>query len=541
MTSVHKKSAGLSRLASWRAPDAPSHRRGSINRMQITGCLALFFSLLLVSAAVSFAASDIPLVYGSWVYRALWRLEARGLTGPVFASSRPFDRDQVSSILSQIDKELANNKLELSKPDLELIKKLHEEFGVSGEASNKMRSVLFSEERRGGDSNIDSLSLWTSAIFHPASSITLYEEIDIGRGREPIGSEGNTASSRINTWAWDYTADFHRAYIRYHRPRFEMLFGRQSLQWGPGHTGSLVLSENSPPLDMVLVKAKLGPVKATAFSAMLDKMWAEHGNPSYRYLANRYLSGHRIDWMITDKAEFGISELVLYGGQDRGMEFQYMNPLIPYYATQWNSTTIRRDDNVMACADLAIIPIQRLKVYGQFLVDDFSYSGGDPNALAYLAGLYLTDPFGLPGSDTRLEYTRINTWTYTHLEPDKQFTHYGWIIGHHLGPDADQLLLEPSIMFKTDAYLKLTYAFERLGSHTVADRFSGEDYKKMPFPSGNVQRRHIVGLRFAWEPVDGPFLDVSWQHAFVMQGTDSSQEDNISTRIGWSKAINLFR
>jgi hypothetical protein len=375
-----------------------------------------------------------------------------------------------------------------------------------------------------------SVSLWSGASFHPTPNVTLYEEIDIGRGREIIGEEGETASRRTNRWKWDYTADFRRAYVSYRRGRFEALFGRQSLFWGPGYGGSLILSDNSPAFDMLLLSARFGPVKAMAFSAMLDKMWGEHGNPPYRYLANRYLSGHRVDWVVNDRIELGLSELVLYGGDVRGIELQYINPLLPYYATQWNSATDRRDDNVMACAEFAVRPVDGLKVYGQFLVDDFSYGGGDPNALGYIAGFYLSDPLGLSGADFRAEYTRVDSWTYTHLEPDKQFTHYGWVIGHELGPDADQLLVEPGIMVKLDGRLKLIYAFEREGSRTVADRFRGEDYRRMEFPSGEVERRHKLGIQFLWEPLSGPRVNISWQRSFVR---DKNDTDDLSIMVGF--------
>jgi hypothetical protein len=318
--------------------------------------------------------------------------------------------------------------------------------------------------------------------------------------------------------------------VCYRRGRFEALFGRQSLFWGPGYGGSLILSDNSPAFDMLLLSARFGPVKAMAFSAMLDKMWGEHGDPPYRYLANRYLSGHRVDWVVNDRIELGLSELVLYGGDARGIELQYINPLLPYYATQWNSATDRRDDNVMACAEFAVRPVDRLKVYGQFLVDDFSYSGGDPNALGYIAGFYMSDPLGLSGADLRAEYTRVDSWTYTHLEQDKQFTHYGWVIGHELGPDTDQLLVEPGMMVKLDGRLKLIYAFEREGSRTVADRFRGEDYRRMEFPSGEVERRHKLGIQFLWEPLWGPRVNISWLRSFVRHKNDT---DDLNIMVGF--------
>jgi len=522
--------------------------------------------LLSFSIKADSIGANVPLTTGEWVYFALEKLETNGLTGPMFANSKPFGREEIARIVADMRKGIEEGRLRPNRLELGLVEKLEAEFVnqippnpplvkggielplvkggtrlplVKGETGRPLAKGGAKLEARGllsgeGDYDDDwgpgSLSLWSGASFRPTPGVTLYEEIDVGRGRDLIGEEGETASRRTNRWKWDYTADFRRAYVSYRRGRFEALFGRQSLFWGPGYGGSLILSDNSPAFDMLLLSARFGPVKAMAFSAMLDKMWGEHGDPPYRYLANRYLSGHRVDWMVNDRIELGLSELVLYGGDVRGIELQYINPLLPYYATQWNSATDRRDDNVMACAEFAVRPVDGLKVYGQFLVDDFSYSGGDPNALGYIAGFYLSDPLGLSGTDLRAEYTRVDSWTYTHLEQDKQFTHYGWLIGHELGPDADQLLLEPSMMVKLDGRVKLVYAFEREGSRTVADRFRGEDYRRMEFPSGKVERRHKLGIKFLWEPLYGPRVNISWQHSFVR---DKHDTDDLNIMVGF--------
>lgn len=554
---------------------------------------ALSFAIAIVfPAKADSIGANVSLTIGEWVQFALWKLEANGLTGPIFGSSRPFEREEVARIVADMKKRIEDGQLSPSPLELELIRKLEAEFARDLRPEGlEVRGLLAGEADYHDGWDSPSTSLWGAASFHPTPGVTLYEEVDIGKGRGIIGEEGETASRRTKTWRWDYTADFRRAYIRLNpfslpdkggfsevplskggfrgifeteiplkippnpsllkggtkasaleseggkrgisqKWQFEALLGRQSIFWGPGYGGSLIVSDNSPAFDMVFLKARFGPVKAIAFSAILDKMWSEHGDPPYRYLANRYLSGHRIDWIVSDRMELGLSELILYGGEARGMELQYINPLLPYYASQWNSN---KDDNVLVSADFAIRPVDRLKVYGQFLVDDFNYTDHDPNALGYIAGVYLSDPFGISGTDVRAEYTRIDTWTYTHLETENQFTHYGWVIGHHLGPDADQLFIELSRMINVDARLKLTYAFGRQGGRTVADRFRGEDYKRMKFPSGTVERQHSIGLQFLWEPLRGPQVNLSCQR--VLGRDNTVQEGELSFVAGFLSGI----
>ena len=493
-----------------------------------------WLALILFANPIS-ADADVPLTSGEWVYFALWKLEANGLSGPVFASSRPLEREEVARVIANMRERIEDGDLCPRPHELELIRKLGVEFARDLEPKGlDLRGVVAGETKYGDGWGPHSASFWGAAGFYPSPAVMLYEEVDVGRGRAIVGAEGETASRRIDEWRWNYTADFRRAYVRFNRGECTALLGRQSLFWGPGHGGSLILSDNSPAFDMVLLTARFGSARAIAFSAVLDKMWGERGDPPYRYLANRYLSGHRVDWIVSDRIELGLSELILYGGEARQMELQYVNPLLPYYASQWN---LSQDDNTLVSADFAIRPMDGLKVYGEFLVDDFSYSGGDPNALGYIAGLYLSDPLGTSGVDFRAEYTRVDTWTYTHLETENQFTHYGWVMGHNLGPDADQLFLELSRMLDVDSRLKLSYTFGREGSRTVADRFRGEDYERINFPSGEVESRHRIGVQFLWEPMRGPQVDISFGGVFTRERDSTTQKSELSIRAGFLSGI----
>lgn len=483
--------------------------------------VAVIFYFISLSGNIASATNvNEPLINSEWVYYSLWKLEANGLIPQIHANTRPYSREEIGSIIADLKAKIDNGIIKPKPYEIKLIKKLDDEFGDKSKL--KMRGSIFAEK----DSK-PSISLWGSALYQPIDNIELYEEVDVKRGKEVIGKEGTTASMRLNTWKYDYTADFQRAFVRYHSSKFEVLLGRQTIFWGPGYDGSLIISDNSPPFDMILLGGKFGSVKFVSFSAILDKIWNEHGDPPYRYIANRYLAGHRVDWIINSKLKAGLSEVILYGGEAEYIQIYYLNPILPYYANQYNSDL---DDNSLVSFDISVKPIKKYKAYFQFIVDDFNYESYDPNALGYIFGIYASDPFGIQKTDLRAEYTRIDSWTYTHLESENQYTHYGWVIGHHLGPDADQILVELCRMLNTDAKIKLNYTFNREGSRTVADRFRGEDYKKIDFPSGKVETRHTLGLKFLWESLDGLQMNASLKSSFK---SNSSTENEIKFGIGY--------
>ena len=121
--------------------------------------------------------------------------------------------------------------------------------------------------------------------------------------------------------------------------------------------------------------------KRTAFTAQLDSTWYDDGEK--RYLAKRYISGHRLDYQFNDRVEIGVAEWVLYGGDAQTLEWKYANPITFYYALQYNA---KADDNVMFAFDAAIRPIDGVRLYGEWVIDDIQYESdsNDPHAVAWL-------------------------------------------------------------------------------------------------------------------------------------------------------------
>ena len=102
-----------------------------------------------------------------------------------------------------------------------------------------------------------------------------------------------------------------------------------------------------------------------------------------------------------------------------------------------------------------------VRLYGEWLIDDFQYVPGarDPHAVAWLCGVEwyprkLARQFGI-----RAEYARVNRWAYTHLVPDNQFTHFGAMIGHPIGNDADTFTMRASYQFTVSTKAEFAAAF----------------------------------------------------------------------------------
>lgn len=494
----------------------PQERHFGAGALPLFGFLILWCGSTFLTAQFTYALPNVTFHFDRWVDNALEKLETDGVTGGFHRHTRPWTRWEVAQAIRRAGDRISDGRVKPAQIHVHLLDKLKREFKrelailSEGEGGHRLRmrgAVQLRTPRT--DSKIS--PGYEGAFYYDAGKrITLYKEFEVGKFPEKYTIETTSASRRIKSWHSDYAADFKRVYVRFPVSKFELLIGREQIFWGTGIRGAVGISDNSPPFDLLLLTGQFGRVKGTAFTAQLDQLWHDQDGAARRYLANRYLAGHRLDWQVSDRVEVGISELILYGGDTRDVEWQYFNPILPYYASQYNADT---DDNVMFLLEGSVRPIDGARLYGEWLIDDFQYADtNDPNAVAWLAGAECNGLLASRRLGIRTEYARVNRWAYTHLVQENQFTHFGSFIGHRIGTDADTFYLEGGYLFNADSIFSLFYEFERQGEAGVEDRFRNEDSESIPFPSGVVERRDGAGFRVVYEPLRSWQLDIAYQH-----------------------------
>ena len=473
--------------------------------------------LLWLSAA--HAAPNPPLNLDGWVTEALAKLETDGVTGGFHRHTVPLSRAEIVEILHRAEARVQTGVVVPSEIDRKLLEKLKREFSVppSTPSTLSTTTVIFPELRATTEKIAPALE---GAFHYQHGNLTLYTECEAHNFDEPYhhpnnflyppAAKGKSAEQRLERWRGGYTANVKRGYVQINAGQFNVLMGRDAIFWGASPQTSVGISDNSPPFDQVRLTGTFGKFKATAFTAQLDATWNDE---NIRYLAKRYLSGHRLDYQHNDRLEIGIAEWVLYGGDAQTLDFKYANPVTFYYALQYNA---KADDNVMFAFDIAIRPVDGVRLYGEWLIDDFQYVPGarDPHAVAWLCGLdwYPKKLARQLGINT--EYARVNRWAYTHLVPDNQFTHFGAMIGHPIGTDADTFTMRAAYQFTVSTKAEFAARFSRNGEGTIADRFYGEDFDALPFPTGVVERITAFGGTVTYRPrrTWNARLTYAWQH-----------------------------
>jgi hypothetical protein len=245
------------------------------------------------------------------------------------------------------------------------------------------------------------------------------------------------------------TVDFResRYQFRITLPWLDLDVGKESFDWGPSRERNIFLQAESPSFvysrlrvahKRVSFQHLFGALRTRPGATNLGIATIDNGHRRSLPSPKRYVA-HRLGLAITDRMSLGIQESVVYG--DRGFEPAYAIPIsILVGAQSYAGDT----DNVAFGLDFSYRLKDQAKLYGALFFDDLSKfdPGAFSNQVGIQGGAFVTDPLGLPNSDLRLEYVRLEPYTYAHNFGINTYTHFDGILGHPVGPNADRITLQ---------------------------------------------------------------------------------------------------
>lgn len=240
------------------------------------------------------------------------------------------------------------------------------------------------------------------------------------------------------------------AYGRVRLPWFEIEAGRNHFAWGVSPMTQLAFARDNQPFDLVRLDARWRRFRFTFAHANL------------RAPQRKFFAAHRLEVLPFSNLLVGVGESVIYG--KRAAEFEYLNPLMLYHAAEH---LLGDKDNNVLTLDFSYFPQRGLKLYGEIFIDDLSlefpigtYFG---NKLAYLAGAFWVQPFGVRTMDVRLEYARIDPFVYTHDDSANVYENDREGLGARFGPNADRVLAQIGWQPHRDVRLNTRAQFQRNG------------------------------------------------------------------------------
>lgn len=301
--------------------------------------------------------------------------------------------------------------------------------------------------------------VWINGNFGKFSFYTMVGE---NQGRFPqLYNEFYADAKFAHGWGWrrgfkDRGHDFAMAMgeVNYTPNNyFSFTLGHGKHFWGEGYR-SLFLSDFSMPFPFFKIETTLGPVKYI-------NLWAIHADASdargLDVFPNKYTAMHLLSWNITPRWNFQFFEANVWSqdtiGTATGFNVHFLNPVIFYRTIEYQAGF--GGGNALAGLASSYRIGNGLKVYGQFIVDDFKLDALRAWRDGHWLNLFGVQAGAMYGNYMRdvnytigLEWNRVRPFVYSHRSRASNYEHLNYPIAHPWGSGFQELIFHGQARYK---------------------------------------------------------------------------------------------
>jgi hypothetical protein len=471
-------------------------------KQRSVGSIVFALGAVLLWAAMAEASVNLPLHH--WTYEAIDRLVAMGLVNDAMVVSKPYSRKQAARYVARALERIegASDSMEgqraLAEPLLErLVGEFRPELADLG-AVPSASGASGSWFRYGGRAQLEADAF---SVGHGGSGLGV-------RFRENRGGEyyanGEQVQSDFRGWfeIGDYlsvvaqpkyisnsyalgqgaTNNAHNAYMRELSVKLSVAniafeVGRGTQWWGPGYRGSLLLTDQAFPTDMVKLGSEesfrlpwvlrdLGEWKINSFLTQLER---DRDSPRAKVF------GLRVGYLPTSWLELGIARLTQFDGRAfPGQSFP--KTVIKAYGSAPNALGAN-DVNEQVMIDFKariphadyLIPFPSgMQIYGEIGSEDKWSKFPLSTTAAVLGGIYIPQLFSGDSMDLRFEYAdtdwgrrmtgdRHSAGWYNNATYASGMRYRGQPLGHWVGTDGIDYFLRTTRHMRDDLQLGVTW------------------------------------------------------------------------------------
>ncbi|MCX7874879.1 MAG: capsule assembly Wzi family protein [Melioribacteraceae bacterium] len=337
--------------------------------------------------------------------------------------------------------------------------------------------------------------------------------------------------------------DFAEGYVRYFiQPKKNMNFsfqlGREKITFGYGYDSKLVISGNHTYLDFFKINFDYGIFNFTSMTASTVGNYNDNRDLNYTKL----IALNRFKVNIPKLIEFGLGENIIYSG--RGIDLAYFNPMIFY---KFVEMSLQDRDNGSLWLDFQTNFIKNFEISGTFFLDENILSHLQEmnlysNKTAYQIGAFWYSPFSISDLSLVFEYTKIRPYVYSHSNGKNSYTAFGEILGHRIGPNADEILWRVDYNLNSKTRISLKYQYIRSGENIYdnggrllfnsgGDAFvpfrNDIDSKYIDFLDGERINQNIFTANFRYELWRKFYLDFTFKALYQKNITRNKTNDTI--------------
>jgi len=241
--------------------------------------------------------------------------------------------------------------------------------------------------------------------------------------------------------------------------------GRQS--WGAGNDIQLAISDQSPSYDYGLIGLNFKKLRYRYFHAFLE---------SDSIGINRYLTAKGIEYSNLKSMVISLSEITIYSGLHRPLDFTYLNPLSSHLEIELNDrqNVVGTDNgNAVWQASLDWFLLDRFRFSCNLLFDELVFDKsqrilGKRNRTAFSSKISYHQK--LKTDIVRIIYLSIlnvDPLTFRHGNGSNNFVTRERPLGWRLGSDSYEIKLGLNQVYKMKTILRLQTGYQFIGNKSI--------------------------------------------------------------------------
>ena len=523
--------------------------------MSISKSRQLFFAVIIIISTLIFSSQaygqkTVTLPLDHWAYKIIERFQTKGYLTNIADLTKPYTREEFVNSILKADSSMAEAS---NRIDHKLLQKLKAEFNEDlqdrgiWETDLKEQSHLvkwYGEDYRfffdpvvrlegflnWGDGYDETEKDYRHTVGLIArgyikSSLDFYLYTHDNRlGGDHVYTDRSEIDDKgvgyVSFEDGDVDYDKTEASVSFKTKWFDFTLGRNSLRWGPGSSGQLLLSDQSPAIDMIRLTTTVGRVRFTYLAGVLQTDLVD-SSLSYTPVSGRFrgikkekrIAAHRLEFRPHRNLDLCLSEVVIYG--ERGWELGYLIPVVFLWSEQHN---LQDRDNLLMGFDFRWNFRPGWRVYGEIVVDDIFISkltsNWYGNKWGATLGLSLVDPLSLAGTDFTVEYTRVEPYLYTHFFPINVYKNHHSPLGHWLQPNSDLIYVRAGWWISPYLRDEIQLSYMRHGANPPGGNVGGDidlshrtgDSTEKKFLDGIREKRLTLEDHISYEPYPELFV-----------------------------------
>ncbi|WP_046755154.1 hypothetical protein [Kordia jejudonensis] len=260
-------------------------------------------------------------------------------------------------------------------------------------------------------------------------------------GGNPAIIPGRGIAKEFKTDAYDYPVA--EGYISYAPNKmFNIQLGHGKNFIGDGYR-SLFVSDAVSPYPFVKLNTSFWKIKYTN-----TWMWLRDVRPEVTEdgaFLTKYIANHYLSWNVSKKLNIGLFESVVWkNDNNRGFDFNYVNPIIFYRAIEFSTGS--RAGNAIVGLSSKYKWSDNVNFYGQFILDEFSLndikSGNKSwkNKFGFQLGAKYYNAFKVDNLLLQFEYNQVRPYTYSHNEVATNYGHNNQSLAHLWGANFREVI-----------------------------------------------------------------------------------------------------